>query len=153
MASIDNFMRHVDKQRNGCWNWTGSLYKNGYARFMYNGACGYGHRFSYEYFKGKIPIALQIDHLCRNKRCVNPEHLEVVTLQENIRRFNSTRTHCKRGHEFTKDNTYLKNGKRYCKKCRSTYKIRSRKTPAARSVGIQRDEMRWHDATKEFHRY
>jgi hypothetical protein len=120
MATIDHFLTHIEKQENGCWIWTGSKYKNGYSRFMYDGACGYGHRFSYEHFNGKIPEGLQIDHLCRNKLCVNPDHLEAVTLQENLKRFNVTRTHCKRGHEFTKENTYVSSlNKRICRKCRS----------------------------------
>jgi hypothetical protein len=122
MDYLDKLMSKVEKQENGCWIYTGPKFKNGYGRFYYPDNGQFAHRFSYEHFNGSIPKGLQIDHLCMNKLCVNPEHLEAVTLQENIRRFNKTRTHCKRGHEFTKENTYLKNGnKRICRICNAMH--------------------------------
>lgn len=109
----------------GCWEWQhgirGSL---GYGAFWFNGKQHNAHRFSYEIFKGKIPENLVIDHLCKNPKCVNPNHLEVVTTKENLLRGNTfqaknaKKTHCPRGHEYNKENTYIsKRGYRQCKKC------------------------------------
>ena len=108
-----------------CWLWTsaniGGKYK--YGHFTVNYKQVYAHRLSYELLVGQIPPNMTIDHLCNNKLCVNPEHMEVVTLQENIRRrdpFNrkyTKKTHCKRGHEFNEENTYYYKNSRNCRKC------------------------------------
>ena len=110
-------------EENTCWEWIGTLYNNGYGRISINNKSSYVHRLTYELYIGKIPTGKELDHLCRNRRCCNPEHLEAVTHRENIRRgktgkHNSEKTHCKRGHPYTKENTHIKpNGWRQCKLC------------------------------------
>lgn len=86
IRDIDRFMVRVDiSEETGCWNWTTGLL-DGYGCFSLNGRGISAHRFSYMYFKGPIPEGLHIDHLCKNRRCCNPSHLEAVTQQENSRR-------------------------------------------------------------------
>lgn len=106
---LARFFGSVRVSPTGCWEWTGSLnIPNGYGRF-YRRINGVGrlrlaHRVSYETFVGPIPAGLEMDHLCRNKPCCNPAHLEPVTRSENIRRFVATVTHCPKGHPRTPEN-------------------------------------------------
>lgn len=72
-------------QENGCWQWVG-MARKGYGMFHRNGKKVSAHRFVYEQTKGSIPAGLELDHLCKNKGCVNPDHLEPVTRKENVRR-------------------------------------------------------------------
>ena len=106
-----------------CWVWTDKP-DNGYGRFWLNRKSELAHRFAYLIWAGPIPSDKQLDHLCRNRGCVNPEHLEPVSIAENVLRGeglsakNARKTHCKMGHELAGNNLHLlKRGGRVCKKC------------------------------------
>ena len=105
----------------GCWHWTGGRTSHGYGTLWFDGRSQRAHRVVYEALVGPIPDGLVIDHLCRNRLCVNPDHLEPVTLLENIRRGqgNGSKTHCPSGHEYTPENTRRNAlGWRYCRTCK-----------------------------------
>ena len=109
----------IDK--NGCWIWKNKPHKFGYSYGSINKKSWRIHRLSYIVFKAKIPKNKVIDHLCRVRNCVNPEHLEAVSQKENLNRGNSKgkRKTCKNGHKFTKESTYFyKKGRYNCKYCR-----------------------------------
>ena len=109
-----------------CWEWNGHL-NNDYGRIWIGSYEEYAHRISYEYYVGEIKNGLYIDHKCRNPKCVNPNHLRLVTHVENVLlgisppAVNKRKTHCKEGHKFTKKNTAIVNhGKsRLCRTCHS----------------------------------
>ena len=110
-----------------CWEWTGCVLKSGYGQF-FDEKKTYAHRYSYKLYRGEVPVGFDVDHLCRNKKCVNPKHLEAVSHKENIHRspihmgvINRSKTHCKNGHPYNEENTrkYGKNG-RQCRTCQNT---------------------------------
>lgn len=111
----------------GCWEWRKSVDSDGYGRTdLSKGALRrtcQAHRVSYAVYRGPIPDGLTIDHLCRNRRCVNPDHLEAVSGRENTLRgdgpsaIHAKKTHCHNGHEFDAENTYVRNGRRNCRTC------------------------------------
>ena len=85
-ATIERFLNKITIQGDGCWDWCGSLSSNGYGFIWHLGRTVRAHRFAHEYFIGLIPRDKEIDHLCRNHRCVNPDHIELVTRRENVMR-------------------------------------------------------------------
>lgn len=105
----------------GCWTWHGAFGGDGhYGAAMVDGKLVVTHRYVYELLVGPIPKGLEIDHLCQNTRCCNPEHLEPVTHAENLRRGylrRFPRTHCANGHEMTPENTYEYANARVCRTC------------------------------------
>jgi len=105
----------------GCWLWLGALDTPGYGQVRQRGKMLMAHRVAYERWVGEVPAGLHVDHLCRQRCCVNPEHLEPVTNAENLRRgisHNRARTHCRAGHEFDEKNTYATpDGRRECRSC------------------------------------
>jgi hypothetical protein len=101
-----------------CIEWTGSIDRWGYGKIWYQNKRTVAHRAAYLEEVGPIPKGLELDHLCRNRACVNTAHLEPVTHVENMRRSAESRTHCKRGHEYTEENTYRWSPtKRQCRAC------------------------------------
>lgn len=115
------FWAKVDAQ-GVCWEWTGSVNWAGYGRTRrFNKLCS-AHRVAWEILIGPIPKGLVIDHLCRNRKCVNPDHLEPVTQRVNTKRGGAGRhdrpDECPRGHKFTSQNTLTrKGGGRLCRVC------------------------------------
>jgi len=140
------FWNKVTLSENGCWLWTAFKDKYGYGRFhagiQKTPQVAFAHRFAYENLVGPIPDGMEPDHTCHNPACVNPDHLQPVTHQQNVQRglagyVQSVRmkakTHCPKGHPYDEQNTgYAKNGSRYCKICQS---IRNKRAWRAKHGG------------------
>lgn len=100
----------IPEPNTGCWLWLGVLSEDGYPKMVVKGRRVFAHRVAYSEMVGAIPDGMQLDHLCRTRCCVNPDHLEPVTQQENIARgrageHNRSKTHCPSGHPFDETNT------------------------------------------------
>lgn len=125
---VDKFS--IDKK--GCWLWERSLNNKGYpvvgTSVNYKLVRALAHRVSYTAFKGEIPDNKTLDHLCKVTRCINPNHLEPVTHQENCKRGTGSKTHCKNGHKYTEKNTLYRQreGRGIERSCRVCRDIRNR---------------------------
>ena len=122
------FWAKVDKTES-CWNWTATT-RNGYGRFNNGGSLVEAHRYAYQLLVGPIAEGRDLDHLCRNRACVNPSHLEPVSRQTNVLRGEglaasyAMRATCKNGHPLEGDNVYVNpKGARICKACRRAMDI------------------------------
>lgn len=123
---LDRFSKHI-LVTNTCWIWLGAKSSGGYGHFTLNGKTIAAHRFSFEISLGPIKKNLCIDHLCAHPYCVNPDHLEDVTIGENTRRGNAgiptgkkqrAKKFCPQNHPYSLENTwYSKEGWRICRIC------------------------------------
>lgn len=121
-----------------CINWLGCK-QRGYGRFGQDGQMHQAHRFAFEALIGPVPKGMVLDHLCRNRACMNPAHLEPVTMRENTLRgegpsaIAARRSHCAAGHLLNAENTYLrKSGARECWVCKRAYRVKTIETQRVR---------------------
>ena len=124
------FWREVEKT-DSCWMWRGYINGDGYGEYKSKYlTTRLAHRISYGLDKGELPV-LPLDHLCRHRHCVNPDHLEPVESIVNTRRSNAglnmaAKTHCPKGHPYDDENTRHYRGKRFCIACKSISNKRKR---------------------------
>lgn len=122
MNAADRFWERVTPAGE-CLIWTGGLFRNGYGSLYVNGRAVKAHRFAYELLVRPVPAGMQLDHLCRNRACVAPSHLQPVTQRENILRgrsfsaINARKTHCDRGHDLSLTGRRTSVGGRACRVC------------------------------------
>lgn len=131
---MERFWKYVRKTET-CWFWMGGLNSDGHGNFWFRGRTVPAHRFSYILAHGEdsIPAGQVIDHKCRNRRCVNPDHLRPLSNAQNVlcgeghSARNFVKTHCKNGHELSGANIiWTKDGRRNCRTCVIAYKRRWR---------------------------
>jgi hypothetical protein len=132
-ALLTRLSEKIEVRADGCWEWIGAQFRGGYGSVRIDGRTHGAHRVVYALVHGDLSPDEQIDHLCRNRACVNPAHMEVVTSKENTMRGesfsakNARKTRCPRGHAYDETNTYRYRGSRYCRACyRDRRRSRSR---------------------------
>lgn len=132
---VTRLSSYTEEVAGGCWLWTGNTDTCGYGRIRVKGRLLSAHRLSYELHVGEIPSGMELDHLCRNPPCVNPDHLEPVTHEVNVQRGDGGRmwrekTHCPQGHPYEGANLYVSpSGYRHCRECE---RVRRRKAKRAK---------------------
>lgn len=152
--TVEKFI--IPEPNSGCWLWLGAARskRSRYGSHHHNGKQYLTHRLVYELLVGPIPAELQIDHLCRNRICCNPDHLEPVTIRTNLLRgetlaaANAAKTHCLHGHPLSGENLYLHpNGGRICKECgRKHALLTNRKRKQKDPVSYRAKQMAWYHA-------
>jgi hypothetical protein len=143
-------MEKIELGTSGCWLWTGAINRHGYGNVGINGRTWSAHRAAYVAFVGPIPVGLQLDHLCRVRRCINPTHLEPVTSRENTLRGDTIaasearRTRCPYGHEYTEENTrwcvirrYANGREQWGRRCRACLREQDRARKRRRSGRVR----------------
>ncbi|HUW00765.1 MAG TPA: HNH endonuclease [Acidimicrobiales bacterium] len=123
---LERFESHIDRGGpGGCWLWTAFCNDDGYGRFWPKPRWMVpAHAFAYAVWRGPMPAGTELDHTCRTRNCVNPDHLEAVTHHENLLRspntlasINAAKTECAQGHPYDDENTMHAHGRRYCLAC------------------------------------
>lgn len=133
---------YIPEPNSGCWLWLGTANSQGYGTLQDDGLTIRAHRVVYEAEVGPIPEGLVIDHLCRNRICVNPSHLEPVTFKENVLRGisppanNARKTHCPRGHALSEPNVNRRRGYRACVECERVQNAARQRRFKARKRGL-----------------
>lgn len=137
--ALDRFADKIALTDSGCIEWIASRNSTGYGTFAAGGRSVMAHRWSYEHHVGPIPNGHDLDHLCRNRACVNPTHLEPVTTSANLLRgvgmgqANAVKTRCPAGHPYSGDNLYIPPSRphnRMCRTCRREHKNSAKENAA-----------------------